>query len=127
MSYHFTLKREGWGYDDIYEAIKNGEKTSEWRPGSEFWKKRLLTPIGRQQLQWAFELKERQERNKEPGRKPYFLMQFPEYLWKYNRARFVVGYTKYPRLLADVKEIMYHSKINQFEILIENVVEEVGL
>ena len=113
MRYHFVLKRKGWGYDDIYEALKTGEKTSEWRDGSDHWKKRLLTGMGRTQLRWAHEVKERS--------KPFFLLDFPDYLWKHKRARFVVGYTKTPMLLADVKAILYYSKTNQFEVQIENV------
>ena len=122
MSFHFVLKRSGWGYDDIYEAIKKGEKTSEWRDGSEHWKRRLLTapsPLvrysGQESLQHAFEIENRS--------KPFFLMDFADYHWKHKKARFVVGYTKRPMLLADVTTIMYHSKTNQFEIRIENVIE----
>ena len=122
MSFHFVLKRKGWGYDDIYEAIKTGEKTSEWRSGSEHWKRRLLTPpspsvrySGQESLKHAFEIENRS--------KPFFLMDFPDYHWKHKKARFVVGYTKTPMLLADVKAIMYHSKTNQFEIRIKNVEE----
>jgi len=115
MSFHFVLKRSGWGYDDLYEALKTGEKTSEWRDGSDHWKRRLLTPPGRQSLQWAHEIKE-------PS-KPFFLLPFPPYQWKHKRARFVVGYTKRPMLTADVKAIMYHSKTNQFEVRIANVEE----
>lgn len=37
----FRLKRRGYGWDDIYEAIKIGEKTSEWRDASDHWKKQL--------------------------------------------------------------------------------------
>lgn len=122
MSFHFVLKRSGWGYDDTYEAIKSGEKTSEWRDGSDYWAKRLLTEMGRQQIKWAHEFK---ERNKGQT-KPYFLLPFPEYLWKHNRARFVVGHTKRPMLVADVTEIIYHSKTNQFEIQIKNVEEKLN-
>ena len=115
MSFHFVLKRSGWGYDDLYEALKAGQKTSEWRDASDFWIRRLLTPSGRQGLQWAHEIKERS--------KPFFLLSFPDYQWKHKRARFVVGYTKSPMLVAGVKAIMYNSKTDQFEIQIENVVE----
>ena len=119
MSFHFVLKRKGWGYDDIYEAIKTGEKTSEWRDGSKYWISRLLTPpspsvrySGQETLQHAHEI----------GR-PSFLMDFADYHWKHKKARFVVGYTKTPMLIADVKAIIYYSKKNQFEIRIENVKE----
>ena len=119
----FILKR-WWPPDaprneqfDCYKAIKIGKKTSEWRDASDFWKKRLLTPQGLQTLQWAFEIKNRS--------KPLFLQDFPNYQWKHRQAMFVVGYTKYPRLIADIKAIMYHSETDQFEIQISNVVEEV--
>lgn len=116
MSFHFVLKRSGWGYDDLYEALKRGEKTSEWRDGSDHWKRRLLTGDGIRNLERAHEIKKS---------KPFFLMAFPDYQWKYRRARFVVGYTKRPMLTADVKAIMYNSKTNQFEVQIENVEENV--
>jgi len=115
MSFHFVLKRSGWGYDDLYEALKTGQKTSEWRDASDFWIRRLLTPPGRQGLQRAHELKN-------PS-KPFFLIDFPDYQWKHRRARFVIGYTKSPMLVADVKAIVYRSRSDQFEIQIENVVE----
>ncbi len=119
MSFHFVLKRTGWGYDDVYEALKTGEKTSEWRDGSDYWAKRLLTEMGRTQIRWAREYK---ERNK--GRtNPHFIIPFPEYLWKHKKARFVVGHTKSPMLVADVTVITYYSETNQFEIRVENVEE----
>ena len=114
----FVLKRflpEFTEFGDLYQAIKTGKKTSEWRDGSDHWIRRLLTERGRQQLQWAHEIKERS--------KPFFLMDFSEYHWKHKQATFVVGYTKYPRLLADIKAILYNSKINQFEIRLKNVRE----
>lgn len=122
MSFHFVLKRSGWGYDDLYEALKTGEKTSEWRDGSSHWISRLLNEGGRKQLQWAHEYKERNKGRTEP----YFLLPFHPSLWKYRRARFVVGYTKRPMLVADVKAILFHSKTDQFEVQIENVVELLG-
>ena len=101
---------------DCYNAIKIGKKTSEWRDASDFWKKRLLNSHGLQTLQWAFEIKDRS--------KPFFLQDFPDYQWKSNLAIFVVGRTKYPRLVASIKAIMYHSETNQFEIQIKGVLEE---
>ncbi|GAI15073.1 unnamed protein product [marine sediment metagenome] len=41
MSAWFRLKNKGWGWEDIYAAIKTGLKTSEWRDLSPYWKKRL--------------------------------------------------------------------------------------
>jgi len=118
----FVLKR-WWPLDaprngqfDCYNAIKIGEKTSEWRNASDFWKKRLLNSHGLQTLQWAHEIKNRS--------KPLFLQDFPDYQWKSNLAILVVGHTKYPRLVASIKAIIYHSETNQFEIQIKGVLEE---
>ena len=121
---HFTLKRVGWGYDDIYEALKTGQKTSEYRPGSRFWVSRLLTESGIKNLSRAHEIHSLPPEHPDATEKPYFLMDFPEYQWKHKKARFVIGYTKYPRLLADITNILYKSETNQFEIRIRNVVEE---
>jgi hypothetical protein len=103
-AFFFVLKRSGWGFDDLYEAIKSGEKTSEWRDASEHWIKRLLLMRGDPHFV------------KDRG-KPY------DYKPKCKKAIFVVGFTKYPRLIADVKALLYHPKTNQFEVQIENVVE----
>jgi hypothetical protein len=117
----FILKRSGWGYDDLYEAIKTGKKDSEWRDDTdtEHWRKRLLNEIGLKQLKWAYELKERNKGNV----KPHFLLPFADYMWKHKKVRFRVGRTKSPTLIADIKDILYHSRSRQFEILIENVKE----
>jgi len=112
VSFHFVLKRSGWGYDDLYEALKTGEKTSEWRDASDHWITRLLNENGRSALNTF--------------KKCYEILEtwsFLPYYWKYTRARFVVGYTKSPMLLAKVKEIIYHRDTDQFEIRIKNVVE----
>ena len=119
MSFHFVLKRTGWGYDDVYEALKTGEKTSEWRDGSDHWRRRLLTKDGIRDLERGEEIERSDIR---VPSKP-FLMDFPDYHWKHKKARFVVGHTKSPMLVADVTVVMYHSKTNQFEIRVENVEE----
>lgn len=116
MSFHFVLKRKGWGYDDLYEALKTGEKTSEWRDASDHWKSRLLTKPGIIHLEYL-------EYLQRSGKSQHHTIEFQSYYWKHKRARFVVGYTKSPLLIADVKAIMYHSKTEQFEVQIENVVE----
>ena len=121
MSFHFVLKRSGWGYDDLYEAIKTGEKTSEWRDGIDHWKVRLLTESGREDLERAHEMR---REGIIRDLKPFFLLDFPDYHWKHKRARFVVGYTKSPMLTADVTAILYYSKTNQFEVRITNVEEK---
>jgi len=121
MSFHFVLKRSGWGYDDLYEALKTGEKTSEWRDGSDYWRRRLLTKTGIKNLERA-EAISHEDLSMRRGT-PFFLLDFPSHQWKRNQARFVVGYTKSPMLVADVKAIRYHSKTDQFEIQIKNVTE----
>ena len=116
MSFHFVLKRSGWGYDDLYEAIKNGEKTSEWRDASPHWISRLLNEQGRSILKTF-----------KSGYENLEVFSFLPYYWKYTRARFVVGYTKSPMLLADVTGILYHRDPEQFQIQLKNVVEKVDI
>lgn len=111
MSFHFVLKRLGWGYDDIYEALKTGEKTSEWRDASPFWISRLFKKGAQSSV-----------RHRIIHATGSLLFLHPDD-HKHKKARFVVGYTKYPRLIADIHNIYYHRNTNQFEIQIENVVE----
>ncbi len=111
MSFHFVLKRSGWGYDDLYEAIKNGEKTSEWRDASPFWISRLFKKGAQSSVRHRII----------HATGPLLFIHPDDH--KHKTARFVVGYTKTPMLIADVKAIYYHPKANQFEIQIENVVE----
>lgn len=108
-SFHFVLKRRGWGYEDIYKALKTGEKTSEWRAATDFWARRLLTKEGRQQLNGRIISQDS--------------LPFPREQWKHKKARFVVGYTKRPMLIADVKALLYHFATEEFEVQIENVIE----
>ena len=112
MTVHFVLKRTGWGYTDIYEALKTGEKTSEWRDASPHWILRLFTKRAQSSV------RHRMLRHEGP------LMFIHPDDHKHKTARFVVGYTKYPRLLADIHNIYYHRDTNQFEIQIKNVKEE---
>lgn len=113
MSYHFVIKRTGWGYDDIYEALKTGEKTSEWRDATDFWISRLFKKKAQSSVRFNI--------NRHTGSK---LFIHPDD-HKHTTARFVVGYTKYPRLIADIHNIYYHSS-DQFEIQIENVTEVIS-
>ena len=110
---HFTLKRKGWGYEDVYEALKTGEKDIEWRPASDFWISRLF-------------MKKYQESIKKLLKFLHHPLPAPidKKFWKTDKARFVVGYTKYPRLLADIDKIWYHSDSGDFSIHIKNVKEE---
>lgn len=114
MTVHFTLKRKGWGYEDIYEALKTGAKTSEYRDASPFWISRLFTKRAQSSV--------RHNMNRHKGR---ILFTHPDD-HKHTEARFVVGYTKYPRLIADIHNIFYLKYSNQFEIQIKNVREELG-
>jgi len=106
----FHLKRF-WEYPDgrtvdLYEEIKAGRKTSEFRDWTDYWVDRLY----------------RRTRDKN---NPYIPILRP----KVKRAWFVVGYPKgnLPRLEADIKNIVVHSDENgyaeQVEIQLENVVE----
>jgi len=58
-----------------------------------------------------------------PTFKPAYL---PTFGWKHRYARFVVGYTKYPRLEAEITFIKYHSSTKQFEVGIKNPREITG-
>lgn len=114
MSYHFVLKRTGWGYDDIYEALKTGEKTSEWRDATEFWISRLFTKKAQSSV-----------RHRMLRHEGSLMFIHPDD-YKHRKARFVVGYTKSPMLIADVRAIMYHTKTVQFEVQIENISEVIS-
>lgn len=116
MSFHFVLQRSGWGYEDLYEAIKTGKKTSEWRDASDHWIKRLLNERGQIALEG---FKSGYEKIDSAGARARFLMSH----LKYTRARFVTGYVKTPMLTATVKAIIYHRDTDQFEVQIENVRE----
>ena len=112
MSFHFVLKRSGWGYDDVYEAVKSGRKPSEWRDASDHWIRRLLNEEGVSLLETF-----------NSGYEKLDELCFLPYYWKYTKARFVVGYTKSPMLVAEVTGIIYHRDTEQFEVQIKNVVE----
>ena len=111
MPIHFVLKRYLPGfeeYGDLYEAIKTGKKTVEYRDSTEYWKVRLLSSKGIMYKDFY------------KGRS----MIFEGDLIKHDKAVFVVGYTKYPRLIADITKIGYNYDSNQFEVHIENVREK---
>ena len=120
MSLHFVLQREGWGYDDLYEAIKVGLKTSEFRKGIDHWRKRLLTKPGVLFL----EAEERAHKLQDESTSyEAFTLTIPDKYIKHKRARFVVGYTKVPMLTSDVTGILYHFDGEQFEVKLANVEE----
>ena len=111
MPAHFVLKRylDGFEeYGDLYEAIKAGRKTVEYRDAADHWKTRLLSPK-------AIEILESDKRG--------INLVFREDLLKHDKAVFVVGYTKYPKLVADITKIVYLQDTNQFETHIKNVRE----
>ena len=111
MPAHFVLKRylEGFEeYGDLYEAIKTGRKTVEYRDATSHWEVRLLSPKGRLFKQFY------------RGRN----LNFRGGHLKHDKAVFVVGYTKYPRLVADITKIVYNYDGDQFEVHIANVREE---
>ncbi len=113
----FNLKRN-WEVDgvivDLYQQIKDGIKTSEWRYTRREdgrltrYTKLLVTERGRDHI-----LK--------PGGGRINLF---EYI-RTNRAWFVVGYPKdnLPRLEADIVGLVYHSDTDQLEIKVSNVEE----
>jgi len=108
---HFVLKRylEGFEeYGDLYEAIKSGRKNVEYRDATKYWKTRLLTKE-------AVELLESDKRG--------INLVFREDMLKHDKATFVVGYTKHPKLVADITKIVYVHDMKQLETHIVNVKE----
>lgn len=89
----------------IYEDIRDGRKTSEWRDMSHYWVKRLFSGA-----HWDAESSDKQD-----------LTQF----LKVHRAWFVEGYPKgnLPRLEADIINVFYHPLSFQLEIQVANVKE----
>ena len=116
----FNLKRYWQIKDetvDLYEEIKAGRKTSEWRIASKHWYSRLLIPFEKTAIRYSGDIE--------------LFADFTEYL-KVHRAWFVVGYPKrsIPRLEADIIALIYWNEkysatldISQFEIKIANINE----
>jgi len=121
MPVHFVLKRHlprFEEYGDLYEAIKTGKKTVEYRDATEYWAKRLLNDLG------LFKYRRILETNKDPSRSKCVRYRFitgPEI--KHRDATFRVGYTRGPTLHATIKKIDWKPIEGQFEIHIENVRE----
>ena len=108
---HFVLKRylEGFEeYGDLYEAIKSGRKTIEYRDATKHWKTRLLSTE-------AIEFLESDKRG--------INLVFRGDLLKRDKAVFVVGYTKYPKLVADITKIEYNCDTDKLETHLTNVKE----
>lgn len=112
-SAHFVLKRflEGYEeYGDLYEAIKSGRKTVEYRDATKHWKTRLLTIEGLDHLDY--------HQIYESGE-----LELTGDQLKHNKATFVVGYTKHPKLVADITKIVYNQDTDQLITHIINVRE----
>ena len=114
MPVHFVLKRFLPGfeeYGDLYEAIKTGKKTVEYRDATEYWAKRLLNEGGmKQYLEYV----------------TYTAgggIRFSYFDLKHHTATFRVGYTKGPTLLADIDYIIWDLAESQFEVHLKNVKE----
>jgi hypothetical protein len=84
--------------DTVYERIRRGEKTSEWRDFNPYWQKRLLL---------CYDLKAL-------SRKP---IECTGDL-RVHKAWFVQGYPKgnMPRIEAQITGLIYHPAWHQFEI-----------
>lgn len=95
---------------NLYEEIKAGRKTSEWRDASEYWSRRLC---------------------REPVTTfhppPYAFFETSDYTeWlEVDTAWFTVGFPKnnLPRLEAEITGLILHYNSDKFEIKIANVKE----
>jgi hypothetical protein len=118
----FNLKRF-WEIDgktvNLYEEIKAGRKTSEWRECSYFWDVRLLTDF--------FKVTE-YIRGRIPFPPKDTTIDLTKFLKK-HKAWFVEGYPKNnsPRLEADITKLRYWwytgDNSPQFEIQFNNIKE----
>jgi hypothetical protein len=91
----------------LYEKIRTGTKTSEWRNFSPYWQKMLL---------YCENLKALSERPIDCTKD-----------LRVHKAWFVQGYPKgnLPRLEADIVRLTYYPQGSQFEISFVNV-NEIG-
>ena len=121
MPVHFVLKRYLPGfeeYGDLYEAIKTGKKTSEYRDATEYWAKRLLNDHGLKQYREVL------EDNKDKTKPILARLRFPNLVLKHTEATFRVGYTRGPTLHASIRDIIWRvTPEQQFVIRIYNVSE----
>ena len=121
MPVHFILKRHLPGfeeYGDLYEAIKEGRKTVEYRDATPYWAKRLLSEEGLSRYN------EELEYNKDKARPFLALYRFTGEQLRHTEATFRVGYTRGPTLRATILDIVWHLLTEQFEIRIADVREE---
>ena len=100
----FHLKKF-WDGKDLWEEIKSGRKTIEWREAKSYWIRRLL---GYETLAQTSQK----------------IVNFTKGLIV-HKAWFVIGYPKnnLPRLEADVIGLIYYHDTKQFGIKIANVKE----
>jgi len=94
----FHLKRF-WEGRDLYEEIRTGRKTSEFREDTPYWRKRLID----------------------------FILKLPKN--EMIRAWFVCGYPKgnLPRLEATITEILDIEDSKQLEIKFKDVQEAISI
>ena len=86
---------------DLWEEIKQGRKTSEWRDITEYWTRRLYTqPLN-------------------------FTIGYTRVKRTFGRVWFTCGYPKHnlPRLEADYVNTIPHLDTRQYEIVFANVTE----
>jgi len=112
----FNLKRL-WKIDgktvNLYNEIKSGRKTSEWRDAKHFMLRRLLTNrLTKEGLEKVLEVRKTR-------------LQDLTKLLKVHKVWFVVGYPEgtLPRLEADITALFYHPETSQLEIKFTNVRE----
>jgi hypothetical protein len=104
----FHLKKM-WDGKDLWQEIKSGRKTSEWREASDYWIRRLSSVPLKRFVELA------------NGDKSSELRFVP----KVKTAWFVVGYPEYsiPRLEAEIHRVILHKDTQQLEIQFANVKE----
>jgi hypothetical protein len=110
----FHLKRM-WQGKDLYEEIKSGRKTSEWRDCTTYWVRRLMRPlveVGR--LTRA-------------GFSDSPAEDFTHRL-RVHKAWLVIGFPKnsVPRFQVEIKGLFYHPSTCQLEIQFVNLREVVA-
>lgn len=125
----FRLKRY-WEIEgktvDLYQEIKSGRKTSEWRDVTDYWIQMLTTlpPLQKinscstkKMLEWA-NMPLDVAAAEDAG------IMLKETL-RVKQAWFTVGFPKnsVPRLEADITDLILHPREGQFEIKFTNVRE----
>lgn len=107
----FHLKRI-WEGKDLWEEIKSGRKTSEWRDFCKYWLYRLCKPRNPNILILYINVNGTAPQEVSP--------------WlKVKKAWFLQGYPKgnLPRLEAEITGLVYHPDSSQLEIKFTNAKE----